>query len=516
MINGTVLCVLISFFLAPELNQRSAHFMGALLFALLPFSFTVSSYNTWYLLFVALGSTLLFRGYRTAAISPNRAISFFLMSGILLGLAAYVYSSGLFLCLILVAILLLKDICQVRKNHGKLYSLWVVLGGILAAGGILFQAVVLRGFSFHDLFVGIQNILSNGYTEITRSTMAQRLPYITSLLLFGPFLAKLPGLFLLIVFALSAYCGSRTFEKRIHMLPTVGNIYHCLLKLTLICMSLALIGLTVLIIGVDSFHFRHLSLELISLFPLILYPHIRNNKQLAKEMLLYIYLPVFLSFVAAGAIAFDGYSTRTYFLLFGGLLCIPFCKWIWDDYFPKAVAISANAVQIVFCFSILVNLISSSFAYIYRDVPISQMDTRISEGVYKGIYTSSDRVEQVVTLERLIRDNTAADESVVFLGDWNTAGALMTDAHVTSFTTLAPVGKDGGPEGTALLLDSLELSERPMPDKFIFFNSIVEPTVDFSRLDGPDYPLRSVLDQQYTLTCEDTSHGYGFRVYTHN
>lgn len=50
----------------------------------------------------------------------------------------------------------------------------------------------------------------------------------------------------------------------------------------------------------------------------------------------------------------------------------------------------------------------------YRDASVDKLDTRVKSGVYKGIYTTSDRAKDVVELENYINDNISDDESVSF------------------------------------------------------------------------------------------------------
>ena len=54
------------------------------------------------------------------------------------------------------------------------------------------------------------------------------------------------------------------------------------------------------------------------------------------------------------------------------------------------------------------------FKYVYRDADISQLSQQVTEGVYKGIFTTPDRAHDVVELEQYLNENISEAEMVSF------------------------------------------------------------------------------------------------------
>ncbi len=56
----------------------------------------------------------------------------------------------------------------------------------------------------------------------------------------------------------------------------------------------------------------------------------------------------------------------------------------------------------------------TDYLYMYRDDDITFLTERVTEGVYKNIYTTPDRANDAVELERYLNENIGEDESVSF------------------------------------------------------------------------------------------------------
>ncbi|MBP5383867.1 MAG: hypothetical protein J6Y57_02720 [Lachnospiraceae bacterium] len=76
----------------------------------------------------------------------------------------------------------------------------------------------------------------------------------------------------------------------------------------------------------------------------------------------------------------------------------------------------------------------TAFRYIYRDSRLRLLDTRVTEGVYAGLYTSQKRAKDVVELEHYL-DRSISDEESVSFRDNAPVGYLMKNRNVCDIET---------------------------------------------------------------------------------
>lgn len=62
--------------------------------------------------------------------------------------------------------------------------------------------------------------------------------------------------------------------------------------------------------------------------------------------------------------------------------------------------------------SILCLVILSSYFYVYRDVHPWQVETKVEQGIYKGLYTTMERKEYVTNVEKIIKDNIDTSDKI--------------------------------------------------------------------------------------------------------
>lgn len=54
------------------------------------------------------------------------------------------------------------------------------------------------------------------------------------------------------------------------------------------------------------------------------------------------------------------------------------------------------------------------YTFVYRDNPVPELKTKVSEGVYKGLYTTESRAKDLPELEKYLNGNISLEESVSF------------------------------------------------------------------------------------------------------
>lgn len=98
----------------------------------------------------------------------------------------------------------------------------------------------------------------------------------------------------------------------------------------------------------------------------------------------------------------------------------------------KSSIIRNASIILVLVFVMLQGL--SDFKSIYRDDFISNLNTRVESGVYKGIYTTGARARDIVELEDYINSNISDDEYVSFR-DNAPVGYLMSSRNICDVMT---------------------------------------------------------------------------------
>jgi hypothetical protein len=93
--------------------------------------------------------------------------------------------------------------------------------------------------------------------------------------------------------------------------------------------------------------------------------------------------------------------------------CIPMMLPILIDLFKTKHRLF-HEIAAIMAILLIVLLGRYSFKNIYRDDTFRNLTARVEEGVFKGIYTTPDRANDVVELEKYINENISLDETVSF------------------------------------------------------------------------------------------------------
>ena len=140
-----------------------------------------------------------------------------------------------------------------------------------------------------------------------------------------------------------------------------------------------------------------------------------------RALYLFTAIPALFGCIVLGATTWSGIICRLY-LIIAAVSCVIGHIGTWkcgDDAVPL----------VAICISTLMTLclIKSQMTYIYRDEPLPQLDTKVEEGVYKGLYTTKQRAETVEAVQNYLEQTLQENESVLFMETVPFA-YLMTDA----------------------------------------------------------------------------------------
>lgn len=135
------------------------------------------------------------------------------------------------------------------------------------------------------------------------------------------------------------------------------------------------------------------------------------------------------------------------------------------------------------------------YTYIYRDAPVAQLTERIESGIYKGLYTTSQRKEFVQEIEKEIKKNIYSEEKICAVTK-EPMVYLMSGADICAPQTWDAQFLYRGYTSATPLLNYFEAINE-IPDVLIATNAEIS---DF--YGNAKYEINSFIDEYYTLYYE--------------
>lgn len=143
-------------------------------------------------------------------------------------------------------------------------------------------------------------------------------------------------------------------------------------------------------------------------------------------------------------------------------------------------------------------LLKSSYEFVYRDAEIKALDTKVSEGIYKGIYTTEERADTLVKMEEYLSEKVNKDEKVLFMETVPFA-YLMTEGISWAPSTWDISLYTYGYNDDTLYQEYFKM-KGDYPDKIIYINSGRDAIMS---IDVPDYKFTQFVNKQYTLISDE-------------
>lgn len=201
----------------------------------------------------------------------------------------------------------------------------------------------------------------------------------------------------------------------------------------------------------------------------------RDSKALNRAFDM-VAIPEIVTLVVMALTVYGGISNRFYVIFPMGLFAIPYCAEITKDLkrkysVAKAFDFSACFTVGMACLCVIVGILFN-FQFFYRETDendFHNMKYRISEGVYKGTYTTEQRGQSLVALERYIKENVKQEESVLFM-EVVPMAYLMTDASFCAPSTWDITLYSYGFNDDAMMVEYFEIVEK-IPDKIIYIDT---------------------------------------------
>lgn len=170
--------------------------------------------------------------------------------------------------------------------------------------------------------------------------------------------------------------------------------------------------------------------------------------------------------------------------------------------------------QIVFYFSMIVVTLfwyRLACSNVYRDEPIKNLDRQIETGIWKGCYTTQDRAEEVIWIEKIIREYTEKEDKVLFL-DWSSFGYLMSDGIAFAPSALDNMEysrKINNPE----IMYAYFKMKGSIPDKIIY---IFWGRDEFASIEDEEWKFNDFVNNYYSCSQEQEMWNDKILLYVRN
>ena len=102
---------------------------------------------------------------------------------------------------------------------------------------------------------------------------------------------------------------------------------------------------------------------------------------------------------------------------------------IWSWYLMCRECVSNLFIAKLFllfsCVLLGITMIYTSYGYVFDDAPVKELNKRIDSGVLQGVYTTEEKKDYVLKMEKVINGMVKENEKILFL-DWSSFGYLMS------------------------------------------------------------------------------------------
>lgn len=487
-----IVALLICFIMRPHMKARITALWLLPFVAFVPHSIITMSYNTWSITLLMLACIMLTRTILSA--DQNQKLFLGSIAGSLIALTILSYPSSIITGIMLAALLFVHEEKVHRSGHRAFYG--YLLGGFLTAL-VLTLFFVARTGDFNSLYEGLKIIVEdNPYLKMPKEITKE------SLHIFLIYIIKNWIVLVLVSYIFMRLPISNKETKAIFILIFILSFlfYH---SFTICSNYLRIIRITVSYVQITDIICR-------LFFPisLILYQCIKQKNREAQILLLFILLPALIFYLSSSFSSIYGIRRNYYFLAQGTLLIIPFVYWAINDltllkHRKEASFWGTLLTGCMFIFIFLLNY----YGYMYRDDSLAELDYKVKTGIYKGLYTTKTKGENLETLEKTIRSETNSTEKILFMDNVPMA-YLMTDAQHCAPSTWDIQFYSYKFTDDAMLQKYFKATKRT-PDKIIYIFTGIDKTLS---IDSEDYKFNNYVNANYKLTSS-TNGPFPIKIY---
>lgn len=264
------------------------------------------------------------------------------------------------------------------------------------------------------------------------------------------------------------------------------------LRKGIFCYLLLFFPLIYLYISVSSSD-KNVAMKYVSYYSLMapyFYLFIKDKKS-ARHLLYLVWTPSFIAGILTAWTSGDGYLNAALGLLPASMITTIFITLIYlENVSTKKVAGMNHRMQIIPSILIAVLFLLFQYSYVYRDDKILELDTMVSFGPYKGLYTTYEKNKYMEILHNDLRGLGENNKSVLIYDNFP-AGYLLTSMKPAT-STLWPHSKAGYPKIDGDSTVNYYQRNNIIPDVVVRMNRF---PIKISEVSNVDYPEDDSIDQ---------------------
>lgn len=487
--------VLISVLIALCMRKRIGFQYGLLasipLVFAVPFSLPFFSYNTNSIWLACLGYFIVL-----ADDMKNSRLNkwFVILAGIVHALAAFCYPTLTILCAINVILLF----CYYRLNYDNATSLCGA--GYYFGSGIL-TALLITGIvtswsgGIQPVIKGIEMMFQNPYFSlgVTREKTSILLSVI-QYLRWQPFLVNIPFFLAMIYFI-----RRKTEKDNLYLLfvMIIGTIFNCFL-----------IFRSEIYAALNFYTYLLLTCCIVTIF-------LVDKKQQAQNFLLMV-IPSIVMVVLVTKTADNGTSPMLYklYVMLPAVIGSIYSLVSLIKEREKKDTLNKSKYKVVVLFislSIASTFLVSYYNYVYRDGVVSELNTKVETGLYKGLYTTKDRKDGLEILEKELRENTDKTKTLL-VPSWFPAPYIMTGMKPHTPAIAQPMLEAYGFRGAKVITDYFNMMNQKADTVIFVFDRDIDYGKNKYDFDNPEFEFNQYLEEYYNLKFKSKD-GEKFMVY---
>ena len=239
----------------------------------------------------------------------------------------------------------------------------------------------------------------------------------------------------------------------------------------------------------------------------VLFLLVRKGHPESRVLFPVFYLPACIWLAVAAVVTIDGFTIRCISLMGCLFLFLLFSGWLLEDVLPGTL--SSALGKAVLCAFICTLSVGMLWGYVYRDSQPTTTRCRVSDGIYRGLYTSAERAQGLMELERTLRAQVDPEGSVLFL-DTVPFAYLMTDARPCAPSSWDFSGYVWGRNDDTWYQNYFRVTQQ-IPDQIVYLNT--GTYTDHVSIEDPTYHFNDFVQTHYQLMYQDTRLLYPIRIY---
>ena len=393
-----------------------------------------------------------------------------ILCGFLSGIAVFAHPGYALAVLLFVALLLCRSVGKNRISHTALYALGGILEILVVMTGVVIQSdwqTLLRGLDlmfFHPYPTGSLSSISDSNKLLVLALLAVGIVCCCTV---------------------AYFIGKKWYAARLRKAGKNPEPRHTESFGAAFSIGAAVLFLLLLLLltrGMTSLYLLGLLASLAAVMLLFC-------RRLRRPLLYYVGLYPVLFSLGCVFLVDSSDSLARFVAAVPALLPVLLLLLEQDDRWTKR----CTALGMLACTLLMV---CTNYVYVYRDEPITQLNTRVESGVYQGLYTTALRAEALPQLEEYLNGMVAEGEYVAFRDNVPCGYLMLHDARPLDMATWDCLQYSYGRNQPAALYDYY-MRRQAIPQKIIY--------VDYGRdehlsADDPDFLYNNFVNTYYEQT----------------